>query len=271
MGDFMDLLMDDEPESVVVDDAPSKTAAFYTMTAGKVWISAEHIEVKPVPPPGVYAYDHDDSIRLHARPMPRSRIHLDDDQATVLRDVQKFWDAAETYRGLGFPHKRGLLLFGPPGTGKTTCLRAISREVVRHGGYVLLFGHPPWMTLAIDAIRATAPAAPIMVAIEDLDNHTGGSSEAALLNAMDGSFRVEHVLWVATSNHPTKLSERMVRPSRFDMKIEVGFPTEAVRRHYIVQTMPKADKGLVDKLVAESANKSIADIKEAIIQRTVFA
>jgi hypothetical protein len=249
-------------------------AAYVTTDRGKVYRAAEHVDVAHVLPPGVYGYwvDQETGVPCFKRErLPRSKIILDEDQQRTLAAIATFWTAVAKYQSLGFSHKRGALLYGPAGTGKTTTLRALALDCVKRGGYVLKYiGRWSDFHACLSAIRDRAPDAPVMVAMEDIDQHVR-SHEEQLLDMIDGSTDYTHVLWVATTNHREKCPARLLRPSRFDVQIEVGMPTAAVRENYIRGVLKTASGDLVADLVEKTTDMSIAQTKEEIIKRCVLA
>ena len=181
--------------------------------------------------------------------------------------------ARETQRlvGLGLSAKKGILLYGPPDTGKTLIVRwlagaldGFTKLIVTADSYSLLAEY-------LDIARALQPA---LVVLEDVDlvgGHrdgpwaAGGGVLNKLLNEMDGLAREACVLFVLTTNRPEVLEPALAaRPGRVDQAIEIGLPGEAERRLLI-----KRHAGglrVPDSLAADAAKRtklaSAAFIKE---------
>lgn len=227
----------------------------------------------PLLPPGAYTYDNTDRGMSYERQVrPKGRIvTLDAEQAAVMVEVMTFWKAGAQYGTLGLPHKRGVLLHGPAGTGKSTTARAIQEATIGLGGVVLQAQNLGELPIAMKLFRQVQPTTPLLVMIEDLDNFCGAAShESFVLNVIDGALATENLLWLATTNHLDKVSRRMRRPSRFDSILKIGYPSAESRRTYItgiVADMPHHD---VEVLVGKTDGLSIAHVKEAIIRYKVF-
>ena len=160
-------------------------------------------------------------------------------------------------------HKLGLLLHGPPGTGKTSLIKAIAHATRRHVVNVPLSRvrtNQRLYDMLFDGRFETAsetfevPPDKCVFVMEDVDACSdvvldrGGDrkdgkaprgdelSLAGLLNALDGIVEAPGRIVVLTSNHPEKLDPALVRPGRVTMKLYLGFvdgaSAEAMCRHY---------------------------------------
>lgn len=158
-------------------------------------------------------------------------------QVEAIRDdVRRFLGAKALYAQHRVPWKRGLLLVGPPGNGKTHMVRAIVREAARACLYVKSLranrsGIEDNIAQVFERARA---AAPCVVVLEDLDCLIDEPSRSVLLNELDGFAANDGLLIIATTNHPEKLDRSLLdRPSRFDRKFHFGLPAPAERLRYL--------------------------------------
>jgi hypothetical protein len=135
--------------------------------------------------------------------------------------------------------KRGLLLFGPPGTGKTHTMRYL---VGRMDGYTRLI-------LSGRALHAIGPASelardlePAVLVLEDVDLVAGDRSQGPgampvlfeLLNAMDGAAGDADLLFVLTTNRADLLEPALAaRPGRIDVAVEIDLPDADARRRLL--------------------------------------
>jgi SpoVK/Ycf46/Vps4 family AAA+-type ATPase len=186
---------------------------------------------------------------------------------TVLREIEIFWQREAVFQEFNLPYKRGILMYGPPGSGKTSALQLVARDVVDRGGIVLIWD-TGLFTSAYRQIRAVQPETPIVVLMEDLDAILEGRIESAVLNVLDGAEEMHKVVFVATTNYPEKLGARIInRPSRFDKRIRVGHPDEVGRRMYLeslVEGHPELEIDL-DLYIKDTAGMSIAHLKELFV------
>lgn len=184
----------------------------------------------------------------------------------VVADIRKFSERLPVFRKLGLTHKRGMLLFGPPGSGKTSVLRAVAREFIASGGIVLLDPDPNTVAAGLQVIRRTEAERPVLVLFEDFDTLIKRST-GTLLSLLDGEQQVDRVVFLATTNYPEKLEPRIVnRPSRFDVLIKVEMPDAEGRRTFLRLRAPELfEVEDLEKWVSETEGFSMAHLKELII------
>lgn len=149
--------------------------------------------------------------------------------------------AAPAHSLVGLKPPRGLLLHGPPGTGKTHLARAISAST----GSSVLTVNGPELTSAYHGeteaslrrvFTAARTRAPCIIILDEVDaicprrvDDAGGEVEkrvvATLLTEMDGVDDTDaRVVVVATTNRPNAIDPALRRPGRFDREIEIGVP-----------------------------------------------
>ena len=90
---------------------------------------------------------------------------------------------------------------------------------------------------------------------------------------MDGVKQIENVVYIATTNYPEKLQERITnRPSRFDRRYKVEMPSNEIRRSYIKNKLSDQDISNIDidRWVKETDNMSLSHLKELIISVVVM-
>ncbi len=188
----------------------------------------------------------------------------------VLAEIARFWSSADRYAELGVTHKRGILLKGAPGCGKSVIVRAAIEDVIGRGGIALRcpnygledIGH------VVAGIRKINGAGPILVVVEDIDEVADGN-ETDLLSLMDSSGSLGGgILWIATTNDADKVPDRIKgRPSRIDTIVEVELPAPAERLAYLkflVRNDIRAKINL-EPLVAMSEGLSLAAVKELLL------
>lgn len=154
----------------------------------------------------------------------------------VRDDVRRFVTAKDTYERYRVPWKRGLLLLGPPGNGKTHTLRALIAETKWPCLYVKSFRNRNGSTEGgVHAVFERARrAAPCVLVLEDLDCLVTEETRSVLLNELDGFAQNQGLLVIASTNHPEKIDRSLLdRPSRFDRKFHFALPGPEERRRYL--------------------------------------
>lgn len=182
----------------------------------------------------------------------------------VLADIERFWDSRELYEKHGVLYKRGILLYGPQGSGKTVTIKRVSDAVIARNGVVLHSGWPSQISTMIEMVRSVEPDRPIVAVIEDIDTCIAHGQEANLLSLLDGEGSVTNIVYIGTTNYPDKLPPRVVnRPSRFDERIMIDMPSLSAREAYlrrITNNNPECDKWAKD-----TDGFSIAHLKELVV------
>ena len=143
-------------------------------------------------------------------------------------------------------------MYGEPGCGKSGIIQLISQQIIEKDGIVINVKDEEDVerfTSFIATFRKVEPKRPLIVLLEDIDSLAGeGRSQTArLLNILDGVKQIEGVVYIATTNYPEKLQERITnRPSRFDRRYKVELPNEDIRRAYIQHKLNDDD---LDKIL----------------------
>jgi SpoVK/Ycf46/Vps4 family AAA+-type ATPase len=192
----------------------------------------------------------------------------DTDMDKIVGDIEKFWEREQIFIDHDLPYKRGILLHGPPGSGKSCTLQLVSRDVIRRGGVVLLFTDPEMFVAAYRIFRRVQPDTPMVVLMEDVDTILERKNESKVLNLLDGAEVAGKVVFLATTNYPEKLGPRIMnRPSRFDRVYIIGHPKEESRRLYLTAMMLEQDYEVidVDQWVRDTHGLSLAHLKELFI------
>jgi transitional endoplasmic reticulum ATPase len=181
-----------------------------------------------------------------------STVHWDD--IGGLDDVKQHLKEAvewplknlEMFRRLGIKPPKGILLYGPPGCGKTLLARAVATE--SEANFISIKGpevFSKWVGESEKAIREVfrkaRMAAPAVIFFDEVDSLTprrglgfsdSGVSErviSQLLTEMDGLVSLEDIVVIAATNRPDMVDSAVLRPGRFDRLIYVPEPDEKSR------------------------------------------
>ena len=177
---------------------------------------------------------------------PRQRRPLDSVILTenlsnlILHDVQDFIQNPGWYRQRGIPYRRGYLLYGPPGCGKTSFIMALAGELK----YSICVLNLSDRTMSDDRLQHRLADAPedSIILLEDVDAAFSSRDDAqnennesvayqginrltlsGLLNAIDGVTSTEGRLMFMTTNYPERLDPALIRPGRVDAKHYIGY------------------------------------------------
>lgn len=183
----------------------------------------------------------------------------------LLHSIQKFWVSRDRYIKRGMVYKRGAILIGPPGGGKTISLNLLMQDVITRDGVVIYCGNPHLASTLLAALRVIEPERPLIVMFEDIDEIISDYGEHHILALLDGENQIDNCFFAATTNYPGKLGARIVnRPSRFDERIYVGMPSEDSRRIYLESTAPELSTDERAQWVSDTNGFSIAHLREMV-------
>jgi hypothetical protein len=184
-------------------------------------------------------------------------------------EVVRFFsaEARAMYARLKVPQRRGILMYGPPGNGKTSLIRYIGSLLPKVGAMLLRpnasFDADDWSGV-IDEWKDAAPA---MLVVEDLDWLLTRVNVSTFLNCLDGveQLGAGGLLLVATTNHPEKLDPAVNnRPGRFDAVIEIPLPDRQLRREFFALQLPGWSSEILDELARETEYLSFAHLGEIV-------
>lgn len=146
----------------------------------------------------------------------------------ILADMKKFFAARLRYEDLGIPWRRGYLLHGPPGTGKTSLVTALASELALNV-CTLSLASPTVTDEKIGNLLSTVPPRSVIL-IEDIDSFFHARDKAdsqvrlsysGFINALDGVAAHEGSVVFLTTNHPELIDEAAIRSGRVDFRLEL--------------------------------------------------
>lgn len=194
----------------------------------------------------------------------------------LMEDVQTFLGSKKVYTDLGIPYRRGYLLAGPPGTGKSTLILAVASH------FKLPIYSVPLRGTDLTGERLSQLLSncrrPSLIALEDVDclhvatSRQSKSSEgltiADLLNVIDGIGASEERVLFMTSNHPETLDFALTRAGRVDRKFYIDYAQDEelqtfhtrIAQYYSVQPWPEFRASLPERA-------TIADAQALAFQR----
>ena len=151
----------------------------------------------------------------------------------IFRSIDEFFkEDGYFFKNYGLPYKRGILLYGSPGNGKTTLVKSITGSTKAPVVYwqITEFTGSHSVQEVFGIVTRLAPA---ILVIEDIDSMPE-YTRSVFLNTLDGIQSREGLFIIGTTNYPDKIDPALInRAGRFDRAYEIPAPSEKVRAEYL--------------------------------------
>ena len=218
-----------------------------------------------------------------------------DEAVEELEEIRDFLSDPDRYRKLGAKIPRGVLLVGPPGTGKTMLAKAVAGESnvpffsISGSEFVEMFVGMGASKVR-DLFKQAKEKAPCIVFIDEIDaigqkrsgGQYGGNDEREqtlnqLLTEMDGFEGNTGVIILAATNRPESLDPALTRPGRFDRRVPVELPDLKGREEILkvhakkVALAPGIDFTTVARMASGASGAELANIVNEAALRAVRA
>jgi len=239
-------------------------------------------------PSGVVKITPKTKLVIHSRPVQEKTLSTNvtyEDIGGLHEQIQKIREMVELplrypelFQKLGIDPPKGVLLYGPPGCGKTLLAKAVATEA--EANFFLING-PEIMNKYYgeteaklrEIFRKAEEEAPSIIFIDEIDAIAPKRSEvtgevekrvvAQLLALMDGLESRGQVIVIGATNRPNALDPALRRPGRFDREIEIGIPDKKGRKEILqihMRGMPLAPDVDIDKLAEITKGYTGADL-----------
>lgn len=217
----------------------------------------------------------------------------EDEAKESLAEIVDYLHNPKKYTDVGASMPKGLLLVGPPGTGKTMLAKAVAGEAnvpffsISGSEFVEMFVGMGASKVR-DLFRQAKEKAPCIVFIDEIDaigqkrnsGHMGGNDEREqtlnqLLTEMDGFEGNNGVIILAATNRPESLDPALTRPGRFDRRVPVELPDlqgrEAILKVHAkkIKISPDADFHAIARMASGASGAELANIINEAALRAV--
>ncbi|ODV92467.1 hypothetical protein CANCADRAFT_1061 [Tortispora caseinolytica NRRL Y-17796] len=200
------------------------------------------------------------------RRRPIESVVLDETVAeSLIADIEEFLDNGKWYYDRGIPYRRGYLLYGPPGSGKSSFIQALAGHL-DYNICILNLSEAHLTDDRLNHLMNHIPERSVLL-LEDVDaafsqraqstdqGYVSGVTFSGLLNALDGVTSSEERIIFMTTNHPERLDPALVRPGRVDVQklIDYASPYQ-IRKMFARFYGDLATEKLADRLVDIATN-----------------
>lgn len=205
-------------------------------------------------------------------------------KSVVLQTIKDFTNAEKWYVDNGIPYHLGIMLYGSPGTGKSSMIKAIA-SYMNYDIYYL----PVSNLVKLEDSMDTMPNRSIIV-IEDIDcqnvlhdrsNNSGDTTASKIkaasdelsavnfsdvLNTIDGVCSTHGRILITTTNHIEKLDPAFLRPGRIDLKIEIGFINVEILNQFLRRFFGKE----VGAVFTIKEKLTCAELQNLLLQKKTY-
>ena len=223
-----------------------------------------------------------------------SDVAGEDEAKESLKEIVDYLHDPQKYREIGAAMPKGILLVGPPGTGKTMLAKAVAGEAnvpffsMSGSEFVEMFVGMGASKVR-DLFKQAKEKAPCIVFIDEIDaigkkrdGQIGGNDEREqtlnqLLTEMDGFEGNTGVIILAATNRPESLDPALTRPGRFDRRVPVELPDlqgrEAILRVHAkkIKVAEDVDYGKIARMASGASGAELANIVNEAALRAVRA
>jgi hypothetical protein len=198
-------------------------------------------------------------------------VYFDEKLKQKIRaDIMDFLKKEKEYDEFGIPYKKNYLLTGIPGSGKTSIIKALCKEI-DYNLCIFSINHDTDNNTALAAFRDIPPKSVLL--FEDIDclfeKRTGTQENKStftfsnLLNLLDGVFFRKGLISFITTNHPENLDHALLRQGRTDMIIHMNYPKKVDVKHLFRDMMRK------EGLTPEEIDRDFDRFYEHIQKKTI--
>lgn len=238
----------------------------------------EYIEISDV------LSEEDKLVTVQVKKVPDECLVFDRDSEifNVMEDIKLFFKPAtkELYDRMKILYKRGIIIHGDPGNGKTAMIRELIRQL-KDVTCIIINPNTPRITFVLSELLDSLKGKQVIIVIEDIDAVINHNNRSELLNILDGVNMKSGIYFIGTTNYPEKIDPAFVnRAGRFDRSYKIPNPNETVRRAFFNNAkigellrgykIYKNDSentqlSITDLFVKYSVDLSMANLKELMI------
>lgn len=229
-----------------------------------------------------YTKDNTKEVEVLMKKLPNENLVFDKKSTLnhVMKNIKSFFtdDTKKMYDKLDLPYKRGIILYGDPGNGKSTTIRQIIRSVPNISK-IIINPNVISITDVLNSLTKALDGRKAMIVIEDIDSVINDRNRSEFLNILDGVDIKSGLYFIGTTNYPERLDPAIMnRCGRFDRTYKIENPSEEMRRLFyksrnladlfslydFTKNKKGTEKDIIELLVRETDDFPMSTLKEII-------
>lgn len=184
--------------------------------------------------------------------------------------IYNFEVFCEKYSNAHLSNTLGLLLYAPPGYGKSFILRSLLNKLLKEMNFTIVQLHQATiMNINLSQLLDNCKLLfPCIFFIEDIDlmfydRKLGRSATGELLETLEGLYQVENVVIIATTNSVDEIDKALLRPGRFDYLIEIESPSSESKKSVVNEYMKEIDFDIPETILEQlvKVSETFAELK----------
>lgn len=226
----------------------------------------------------------DNTINAIKRTIDKENLVFDtgSELFNVMSDIHTFFEdeTKELYKKMDIVYKRGIIIHGKPGNGKSSLIREIIRQLTDINKIVINTNNI-YITKVLSSLITKLNNQKSIIIIEDIDSLITNGNRSEFLNLLDGISIKSGLYFIGSTNYPERIDPAFInRSGRFDRTYEIGNPSDRVREVYFKsknipsllssfkihkENSENKDLGIIDLFVKYTDDFSMANLKEFMI------
>ncbi len=194
----------------------------------------------------------------------------------IFENIDRFMERREEFRRFGLTHKRGYLLHGPGGSGKTSIGMMIAhRFIAKLDGIVVFTPNAESFYHGVSIIREIETGRPSLFLMEEVDGIIGNTS---CLSILDGELSLDGAIFVAMTNYKGELPKRVTnRPGRFARVVRIAAPPKGVQVEFLRRLMARAPEAVRNCMTPDAIVEAFSGLhmtmdhlREVFVSHVIF-
>jgi SpoVK/Ycf46/Vps4 family AAA+-type ATPase len=199
----------------------------------------------------------------------------------LIKEVKLFWEIEKEYKKIKLAFSKGILIYGPPGNGKSIVLNSLVKETIDSNGLAIDIDEPEDYMLFVSIIKKMEPKRKVILTIKNIDYMIDKFGFISVIDMIDKMSKSNNLIYVATTSSIDRIDEILYNnSSSFDKKIKIESPSSKEREEFIKnkisdlmteqQEVSKTNTIDIKKWTMDTEGFSFSNLKELIVSVILY-